>query len=72
MATLDESYRRLYGEGAKRLHPLTIPKATLNAPASQVSMDCDLRGPCFAIASACASATHAIGLAFGMVRTAAR
>jgi nodulation protein E len=41
----------------------------VNAPASQISMDCGLRGPCFAVASACASATHAIGLAFHLVRS---
>jgi nodulation protein E len=34
-------------------------------------MQCGLRGPCFAVASACASATHAIGLAFQMVRSGA-
>jgi nodulation protein E len=67
--TQDEGYKRLYREGAKRLHPLTIPKLMVNAPASQVSMDCGLRGPCFAVASACASATHAIGLAFHLVRS---
>ena len=31
-------------------------------------MSCGLRGPAFVVASACASATHAIGLAFQMVR----
>src|SRR6266849_2567477 len=69
--TQDENYKRLYREGAKRLHPLTIPKLMVNAPASQVSMHCGLRGPAFAVASACASATHAIGLAFHMVRSGA-
>jgi nodulation protein E len=67
--TQDESYKRLYQERAKRLHPLTIPKLMVNAPASQVSMDRGLRGPCFAVASACASATHAIGLAYHLVRS---
>jgi nodulation protein E len=67
--TLDESYRRLYGDNAKRLHPLIIPKMMVNAPASQISMMCGLRGPAFVVASACASATHAIGLAFQMVRS---
>ena len=67
--TQDDGYKRLYQEGAKRLHPLTIPKMMVNAPASQVSMNCGLRGPCFAVASACASATHAIGLAFHLVRS---
>src|SRR5262249_54498750 len=62
--TQEENYKRFYGEGVKRVHPLTIPKLMPNASASQVSMHCGLRGPCFAVASACASATHAIGLAF--------
>jgi nodulation protein E len=34
-------------------------------------MHCGLRGPSFAVASACASATHAIGIAFQMVRSGA-
>ena len=68
-STQDENYRRLYGDKAKRLHPLTIPKLMVNAPASQISMTCGLRGPAFVVASACASATHAIGLAFHMVRS---
>ena len=69
--TQDENYKRLYADNAKRLHPLTIPKLMVNAPASQVSMLCGLRGPCFAIASACASGTHAIGTAFHLVRSGA-
>jgi nodulation protein E len=66
--THDDSFRRIYVEKKTRVFPLTIPKLMVNAPASQVSMDCGLRGPAFAVASACASATHAIGLAFQMVR----
>jgi len=70
-STQDENYKRLYRDNAKRLHPLTIPKLMVNAPASQISMHCGLRGPAFVVASACASATHAIGLAFQMVRSGA-
>jgi nodulation protein E len=66
--TVDDSFHRLYAKGAARLHPLTIPKAMISAPASQVSLYCGIKGPAFAISSACASATHAIGLAFNMVR----
>jgi nodulation protein E len=68
-STQDDNYKRLYGENAKRLHPLVIPKQMVNAPASQISMMCGLRGPAFVVASACASSTHAIGLAFQMVRS---
>jgi len=70
-STQDENYKRLYRDNARRLHPLTIPKLMVNAPASQISMSCGLRGPAFVVASACASATHAIGLAFQMVRSGA-
>ena len=67
--TLDESFRRVYRENRSRVFPLTIPKLMANAPASQISMFCGLRGPAFAVASACASAAHAIGIAFQMVRS---
>ncbi len=67
--TLDEAFRRLYVEKKLRLFPLSIPKMMANAPASQISMHHGLRGPAFVVASACASATHAIGLSFQMVRS---
>lgn len=67
-STIDESYKRLYQEKAARIYPLTVPKLMPNAPASQVSMHIGLRGPSFGVVSACSSATHAIGLAFQMVR----
>ncbi|HVZ13293.1 MAG TPA: beta-ketoacyl-[acyl-carrier-protein] synthase family protein [Bauldia sp.] len=66
--TMDDSYRRVYFEKAARVHPLTIPRLMPNAAASQVSMHLGIRGPSFGIVSACSSATHAIGLAFQMVR----
>ena len=67
--TLDESYKRLYADKATRVYPLTVPKLMPNAPASQVSMFLGLRGPSFGVVSACSSATHAIGLAYQMVRS---
>jgi nodulation protein E len=67
--TVDDSFRRLYAEGATRLNPLTIPRAMMSAAASQVSLYCGTKGPAYAVASACASATHAIGQAFHLLRT---
>jgi nodulation protein E len=66
--TVDDNFHRLYAEKASRLHPLTIPKAMISAAASQVSLFCGVKGPTFAVSSACATATHAIGQAFHMVR----
>jgi nodulation protein E len=67
--TIDDSFKRLYRENAQRVYPLSVPKLMPNAAASQVSMHIGIRGPSFGIVSACASATHAIGLAFQMVRS---
>jgi nodulation protein E len=66
--TQDDSYHRLYGEGIARLHPFTIPKLMVNAATSHISMTFGISGPAFSVASACASANHAIGQAFWMVR----
>lgn len=66
--TQDEQSRRLYGENAARAHPLTIVRLMTNASASQISIAWGLRGPTFAVASACASANHAIIQAAQMIR----
>jgi nodulation protein E len=67
--TLDENYYRVYAQGSKRLHPFTIPKLMISAPASHITMEHGITGPSFTVASACASANHAIGIAFHMVRS---
>lgn len=66
--TQDEQSRRLYAENASRLHPLSIVRLMTNAPTSQISMAHGLRGPAFAVASACASSNHAIAQAALMIR----
>ncbi len=66
--TQDEQSRRLYAENASRLHPLSIVRLMTNAPTSQISMAYGLRGPAFAVASACASSNHAIAQAALMIR----
>ena len=66
--TQDEQSRRLYGENAARAHPLTIVRLMTNASASHISIAYGLRGPTFAVASACASANHAITQAAQMIR----
>jgi nodulation protein E len=66
--TFDTSYMALYGENARRLHPMTVPRIMPNAPASHVSMEFGINGPSFSTASACASSAHAAGIAFQMIR----
>jgi len=66
--TQDENYRAVYEAGKNRVHPFIVPKLMNNAAASHVSMEWNLRGPTFTVATACASSNHAMGQAFNMVR----
>ena len=66
--TQDENYRAVYEGGKNRVHPFIVPKLMNNAAASHVSMEWNLRGPSFTVATACASSNHAMGQAFNMVR----
>ena len=69
LTTQDENYRSVYEEGKNRVHPFVVPKLMNNAAASHVSMEFNLRGPSFTVATACASSNHAMGLAYQMVRS---
>ncbi|CUH53790.1 beta-ketoacyl-[acyl-carrier-protein] synthase family protein [Shimia marina] len=70
MQTLDENYRTVYEDGKNRVHPFVVPKLMNNAAASHISMEFNLKGPSFTVASACASSNHAMAQAFQMVRHA--
>ncbi|MDQ2092760.1 beta-ketoacyl-[acyl-carrier-protein] synthase family protein [Rhodalgimonas zhirmunskyi] len=69
MTTLDANYRSVYEEGKNRVHPFVVPKLMNNAAASHVSMEFNLKGPSFTVASACASSNHAMAQAFQMVQS---
>ena len=59
---------KLYARDA-RVHPLTVTRTMASAGASHVSIDLGITGPVLNISTACASGTHAIGMAFHMVRS---
>jgi nodulation protein E len=67
--TEDEAYQGLYAEKRTRFEPLTIPRTMTNAGASWISMRHGITGPCYTVSTACASAAHAMGQAFWMVRS---
>jgi len=68
IVTLDEGFERLYRQGQKRAHPLSVPRTMVSAAASAISTDLGIRGPGFVVSSACSSASHAIGEALWMIR----
>src|SRR6202012_5814565 len=59
---------KLYARDA-RVHPLTVIRTMASAGASNISIDQKITGPTLNISTACSSGTHAIGLAFQMVRS---
>src|ERR1700761_4290605 len=66
--TIDELYRRLFLESAKRANVFTVPRVMPSAPASQISMAFGIRGPVFTVSSACASSNHAIATVVWLLR----
>jgi len=67
--SMEEQYKRLYRENKPKCHPGTVVRAMVSASASWVSMATGAQGPCFVTSSACASATHAIGMALALIRS---
>ncbi|EKE72012.1 MULTISPECIES: beta-ketoacyl-[acyl-carrier-protein] synthase family protein [Roseobacteraceae] len=68
LTTQDDNYRMVYEEGKNRVHPFVVPKLMNNAACSHVSMEYNIKGPCYTVATACASSNHAMGQAFNMIR----
>jgi len=67
----DREFHSLYADGSTRIHPLTIARTMSNAGASRIALEYGIVGPSYTISTACASASHAIGQAFWMVRNGA-
>jgi len=66
--TLVDGQDTLRERGAQYVSPLSVPLMMSNAGAGALSMRHDLRGPSFAVSSACASGAHAIGGALRMLQ----
>lgn len=58
---IEVQVERLLHKGPDRVSPLTIPKLMLNAAGGNLSIKYGMRGPNYTVATACASATNAIG-----------
>lgn len=71
IATWEDSYRAVFQDGKSRVSPLTVPRLMHNAPAAHLSIAHGLTGPVLCVASACASANHAMGLALQQIRSGA-
>ncbi|TWU65401.1 beta-ketoacyl-ACP synthase II [Crateriforma conspicua] len=59
---------RMLTKGPDRVSPFTVPKMMLNAAGGNISITYGLTGPNYAVATACASATNAMGDALRSIR----
>jgi 3-oxoacyl-[acyl-carrier-protein] synthase II len=55
-------------EGPRRVSPFLIPMLMSNGAAGLAAIDYGIKGPCFSVASACASGADGIGMAWMMLR----
>lgn len=65
---IEQQHSALFDRGPMRVSPFMIPKLMVNAASGNVSVRWKLRGPNSAVATACASATNAIGDAFRIIQ----
>jgi 3-oxoacyl-[acyl-carrier-protein] synthase II len=59
---------RILTKGPDKVSAFLVPKMMLNAASGQLSIHFGIRGPNYAVATACASATNAMGEAFKAIR----
>ncbi|MCG6154556.1 beta-ketoacyl-ACP synthase II [Rubinisphaera margarita] len=65
---IEDQHDTLYNKGPSRVSPFMIPKLMVNAASGNVSVNWKLKGPNSAVATACASATNAIGDAYRLIQ----
>lgn len=68
LSTMERQHSVLVEKGPSRMSPFFIPMLIVDMASGQVSIRFGLKGPNFCVATACASATHAIGSSFRIIQ----
>ena len=68
ITSLQDAVITNYTEGPRRVSPFLIPMLMPNGAAGMIAIDNQIKGPCFSVASACASGSDGIGTAFLMLK----
>lgn len=68
LETVQEQSWRLKDLGPRKVSPFMIPSLIANIASGVVAIEIGAKGPNFAVVSACASASHAIGEAMHIIR----
>ena len=68
LAEFESQHERLLTKGIDKVSPFTIPKLMVNCASGHVSAMYGIKGPNFAVATACASAANSIGAALRAIQ----
>ncbi|GAA5508120.1 beta-ketoacyl-ACP synthase II [Novipirellula caenicola] len=68
LGEIEVQIEKMITKGPDRVSPFTVPKMMLNAAGGNISITHGLKGPNFAVATACASATNAMGEAMRSIQ----
>jgi 3-oxoacyl-[acyl-carrier-protein] synthase II len=68
LGEIEAQMNRLMTKGPDRVSAFTVPKMMLNAAGSVLAIEYGIRGPNYAVATACASATNAMGDALKLIQ----
>jgi len=68
MQVFEEQCKTYFEKGPRRLSPFFVPTMIPDITAGRISITYGLRGPNFAVVSACATASHAIHVAANLIR----
>ncbi|MCZ7553339.1 MAG: beta-ketoacyl-ACP synthase II [Anaerolineales bacterium] len=66
--TVHEMERTIRDAGPRRMNPFSISMVMANGAAALTTIDYGFQGPSFSLASACATGTDAIGIAWTLIR----
>ncbi len=69
LQSLQDATLTNFTEGPRRVSPFLIPMLMSNGGAGMAAIEFGIKGPCFSVASACASGSDGIGMALMMLRT---
>lgn len=65
---IESTTKKLIEKGPSRISPFFIPKLMMNSASGYIAIRYGITGPNFVVASACASANHAMGSSFYLIK----
>ena len=68
LETIESNSEKLVEKGPDRISPMFIPMSIVNMPAGNVAIELGTKGESVCPVTACATATHSLGIAYRMVK----